>query len=65
MPEMTVTWTLTFDAETPLAAAHEALRTLHGTYAGLADAPNIFEVTTPEGKTYQVDLGHDEVTPQP
>ncbi|MCK0441043.1 hypothetical protein MUG78_16705 [Gordonia alkaliphila] len=63
MPAMTVTWTMDFDADTPLAAAHDALRTLHDTYAGNLESPNTFEVTTPEGKTYTVDLGYNDVTP--
>ncbi len=57
-----VTWTIQDTASTtPEAAAHEALRTLHDTFAGDQDAPALFQVVDRKAdQVHQIDLGDPE-----
>lgn len=57
--EFTVSWSIdSLDATSPEEAAHEALRTLHETFAGMPESANVFEVYDPRKDVYHtVDLG--------
>lgn len=57
--EFTVSWSIdSLDAISPEGAAHEALRTLHETFAGTPESANVFEVFDPANDIYHtIDLG--------
>ena len=60
--DFSVSWQIDGDqSDSPEAAAHEALRTLHETFAGIADDPNVFVVTDHVAdKIHTIDLGEPD-----
>lgn len=60
-----VSWHISLDAASPESAAHEALRTLHDTFAGDPDSPNVFTVVdTAADIEHHTDLGDEENSSQ-